>query len=136
MGERPFSGRFVVEALSGGDVLCKGPMLGGQTLRLGLTARLRTDGITVIVGSARVQPYDQEIFRHLGLDPAAQRILVLKSSVHFRNDFQDMAGAVLIVDSPGVNVTDTRKLAYRRLRPNVRIAPLGPTRAERMISHG
>jgi microcystin degradation protein MlrC len=129
-GPLPFRGRFVVEALSDGNVLCKGPMLKGQTLRLGPTARLRHGGIIIIVGSARIQPYDQEIFRHLSVDPAAQRVLVLKSSVHFRNDFQDMAGAVLVVDSPGVNVTDTRLLPYRKLRDDVRISPLGPTRRE------
>jgi microcystin degradation protein MlrC len=132
----PFRGRFLVEALSDGNVLCKGPMLGGQTLRLGPTARLRHGGITIVVGCARIQPYDQEIFRHLGIDPAAQRILVLKSSVHFRNDFQDMAGAVLVVDSPGVNVTDTRTLPYRKLRHDVRVAPLGPTRGELAGSRG
>jgi len=126
----PFLGRFMVEALSDGNILCKGPMLGGQTLRLGPTALLRHAGITIVVGSARIQPYDQEIFRHLGIDPTAQRVLVLKSSVHFRNDFQDIAGAVLVVDSPGVNVTDTRRLPYRHLRHDVRIAPLGPTRGE------
>jgi microcystin degradation protein MlrC len=125
-----------VEALSDGTILCKGPMLKGQTLRLGPTARLRTGGITVIVGSARIQPYDQEIFRHLGLDPATQRVLVLKSSVHFRNDFQQIASAVLIVDSPGINTTDTRKLPYRKLRADVRLAPLGPTRGEWMRVRG
>lgn len=128
--------RFTVEALSNGDVNCKGPMLNGQTLRLGPSARLRTGGISVIVGSARIQPYDQEIFRHLGLDPTSQRLLVLKSSVHFRNDFQAIAGAVLIVDSPGLNLTDTRSLPYRKLRPDVRIAPLGPTRDELLASRG
>ena len=124
------SGRFTVETLSAGDVLCKGPMLRDQTLRLGPTALLRIGGIRIVVASARMQPYDQEVFRHLGLDPAAQRLLVLKSSVHFRNDFEAIAGAVLIVDSPGVNITDPRELSYRNLRLDVRLAPLGKTLRE------
>jgi microcystin degradation protein MlrC len=119
-----------VEALSAGDVLCKGPMLRDQTLRLGPTALLRIGGIRIVVASARMQPYDQEVFRHLGLDPATQRLLVLKSSVHFRNDFEAIAGAVLIVDSPGVNVTDPREFGYRKLRPDVRLVPLGETLGE------
>ena len=102
-------------------------MLRGQTLRLGPTALLRIGGVRIVVASARIQPYDQEIFRHLGVEPASQRILVLKSTVHFRNDFEAIASAVLIVDSPGVNVTDHRLLGYRRLRSDVRISPLGPT---------
>jgi microcystin degradation protein MlrC len=51
----------------------------------------------------------------------------LKSAVHFRNDFESIASAVLIVDSPGVNVTDHRQLGYRKLRSDVRLTPLGPT---------
>jgi microcystin degradation protein MlrC len=125
-----FSGRFTVEALSAGDVLCKGPMLRDQTLRLGPTALLRIGAIRIVVASARMQPYDQEVFRHLGLDPAAQRLLVLKSSVHFRNDFEAIAGAVLIVDSPGLNITDPRELSYQKLRLNVRLVPLGETLGE------
>jgi microcystin degradation protein MlrC len=125
--ETPVRGRFVVEALSDGNVPCKGPMFHAQTLRLGPTALLRIGEVRIVVASARIQPYDQEFFRHLGLDPAAQRILVLKSAVHFRNDFESIASAVLIVDSPGVNVTDHRQLAYRKLRSDVRLTPLGPT---------
>jgi microcystin degradation protein MlrC len=132
----PVRGRFVIEALSDGNVLCKGPMLHGQTLRLGPTALLRIGGVRIVVASTRIQPYDQEIFRHLGLEPAAQRILVLKSTVHFRNDFEGIASAVLIVDSPGVNVTDHRLLGYQKLRPDVRISPLGPTLNELRGQHG
>ncbi|MEA1672726.1 M81 family metallopeptidase [Nitrospirillum sp. BR 11163] len=123
--ETPLVARFTVEAISDGIVTGKGPMMRGQTMRLGRTALLRTGGIRIVVASARMQPYDQEVLRHLGLDPAAQKILVLKSSVHFRNDFQDMAAAVLVVDSPGFNITDPRHFPYRRLRPDVRIAPRG-----------
>jgi len=125
--ETPVRGRFVVEALSDGTVSCKGPMLRGQTLRLGPTALLRLGGVRIVVASARIQPYDQEIFRHLGVEPASQRLLVLKSTVHFRNDFEAIASAVLIVDSPGINVTDPRRLEYRKLRADVRVSPLGPT---------
>jgi microcystin degradation protein MlrC len=128
--DQPLRGRFTVEALSSGEVLCKGPMLCGQTLRLGATALLRSRGVRMVVASARIQPYDQEVFRHLGLDPAAQRLLVLKSSVHFRNDFEAIAGAVLIVDSPGVNITDPRSFGYRKIRDDVRLVPLGPTLRE------
>jgi microcystin degradation protein MlrC len=133
--EAPFAARFVVEAVSDGNVPCQGAMLRGQVLRLGPTALLRTDGIRIVVASARMQPYDQEVFRHLGLDPRTQRLLVLKSSVHFRDDFEAIAGAVLVVDSPGFNVIDHRLFPYKRLRPDVRIAPLGPVLAE-LRQHG
>jgi microcystin degradation protein MlrC len=128
--DEPLRGLFTVEALSAGNVVCKGPMLRDQTLRLGTTALLRIGAVRIVVASARIQPYDQEIFRHLGLDPSAQRLLVLKSTVHFRNDFEAIASCVLIVDSPGVNITDPRSFNYRKLRQDVRLLPLGQTLRE------
>ena len=51
-------------------------------------ALLALGGVRVAVGSRKIQAADQEIFRHLGVEPAAQKILALKSSVHFRADFE------------------------------------------------
>jgi len=67
-------------------------MLGGVLMQLGPMALLGYAGgpgeeavdVDVIVGSARQQPYTQSIFHHLGVEPTAQKILALKSSVHFR----------------------------------------------------
>ena len=134
-GETPFVGRFRIEALSDGVVACPGAMLRGQILRFGKTALLASGGIRIVVASARIQPYDQAVFRHLGLDPAAQRILVLKSTVHFRADFEPIAGDVLVVEAPGFNLTDHRQFPYRRLRPELRLMPLGPSFGEHR-AHG
>jgi microcystin degradation protein MlrC len=95
-------------------------------MKLGLTALLETGGVRVAVASAKVQLADQAMLRHLGVEPAAQNILALKSSVHFRADFQPIAEAVLVVVSPGPVVLDNRALAFRRLRPGLRIMPGGP----------
>ena len=66
------------------------------------------------------------MLRHLGVEPARQKILVLKSSVHFRADFAPIADEILVVEASGPIVVDQRKLSYRRLRPGIRVAPLGP----------
>ena len=130
-GHRPLRGRFKVKALGDGNFVARGPMLDGVAMQLGPMALLgHVDGaseVDVIVGSARQQPYTQSIFHHLGLEPAAQKILALKSSVHFRAAFQDIAEAVMVVAAPGVNLADPRDFAYRRLRPGVRLVPGGAT---------
>ena len=79
--------------------------------------------VRVIVASRKLQAGDQAIFRHLGLEPAAQRILALKSSVHFRADFEPLASEVLVVEAPGPNAADPAKLPYRNLREGVRRTP-------------
>ena len=129
-GHAPFAGTFVVERLGDGRFTGTGPMWGGNAIELGPMALLRVcsgaEGVRVIVASAKMQAGDQAIFRHLGVEPAAQRILALKSSVHFRADFQPIAAEVLVVAAPGPVTADTTQLPYRNLRRGLRIAPHGP----------
>ena len=63
------------------------------------------------------------MFRHLGVEPTAEKILVLKSSVHFRADFQPIAEEVLVVAAPGPNPVDHGEFDYKNLRPEIRRMP-------------
>jgi microcystin degradation protein MlrC len=125
-GETPFAGRFTVEALGDGRFTATGPMFGGARMDLGPMAGLRIGGVEVVVSSKKMQAADRAMFRHLGIEPAERAIVVLKSSVHFRADFAPIAGDIVVVASPGPNPVDHLALDYRRLRPGVRLAPLGP----------
>ena len=125
-GDPPFTGRFLVEKLSDGRFLCTGPFYGGTRTELGPTALLRIGGVRVVVTSGRMQAADQEMFRHLGVDPTVVKILGLKSTVHFRADFQPIAHEVLVVDAPGASIDKPEQLPYRRLRQGIRLRPLGP----------
>lgn len=122
-GHHPYKGEFEVEAVSSGEFIGDGPMSRGRTFRLGPTALLRTGGVRVVVVSGRAQVLDQEMFRHLGVDPTRQRILAIKSSVHFRAAFQDIAEQVLVVVAPGPNVADHLAIPYRNLRPGLALMP-------------
>jgi microcystin degradation protein MlrC len=102
-------------------------MLKGWNLELGPMALLAAEGTRVVVAERKMQPMDQAPFRHLGVEPAREKIVALKSSVHFRADFEPIAEDVLVVESPGAMVVDPAKLPFRRLRPEVRMNPLGPT---------
>ncbi|WP_119458805.1 M81 family metallopeptidase [Rhodospirillaceae bacterium SYSU D60014] len=126
-GHRPFDGTFRVERLGDGSFAATGPFYRGSRMRLGPMALLSVAGVRVIVASVKQQAADQAMFRHLGVEPAEQNILALKSSVHFRADFQPIAGTVLVVAAPGPNPIDHRLLPYRRLRSGVRLMPAEPT---------
>jgi microcystin degradation protein MlrC len=102
-------------------------MMTNWQLALGPMALLRSGGVRVAVSSKKVQAMDQEPFRHLGTEPRAERIVALKSSVHFRAHFEPIAEDVLVVESPGAMIVDPVKLPFKRLRPGVRMRPLGPT---------
>lgn len=124
-GDPPFGALFKVENLSDGRFLCTGPFYGGNRTNLGPTALLRLGGVRVIVTSKRMQAADQEQFRHIGAEPKTTKILGLKSSVHFRADFQPIAHEVLVAAAPGAAPMDPRTLPYKKLRRGVRLVPKG-----------
>lgn len=128
LGGGPVEGVFEVERLGDGDIHCTGPMFAGWHLQLGPMACLRhvASGVRVVLASRKFQAADRALLRHVGVEPAQQALLALKSSVHFRNDFEAIASEVLIVKSPGPCTLDPADLPWRRLRPGVRLGPLGP----------
>ena len=125
-GHQPVRGRFTVERLSDGKFTCTGPMFRNFRMSLGPMAVLRQAGVRVVLSSHKCQAADQQMFRHIGVDPVQQRVVALKSSVHFRADFQPIAREVLVVRSPGPALADPAEFPWRRLRPGIRLRPLGP----------
>jgi microcystin degradation protein MlrC len=105
-----------------------GPMYGGAKFQIGPMALVTDEasGVSAVLAAKRIQVVDQEMFRHVGVEPAEVPILGLKSTVHFRAHFQPIAEAILCVESPGAHVSDPTELPYRRLRKGVRLRPLGP----------
>jgi microcystin degradation protein MlrC len=89
--------------------------------------RISDSDVRVVIASRKMQAADQAVLRHLGVEPHAAGILALKSSVHFRADFQPIAAKVMVVAAPGPNPVDHTRLAYRHLRSGVRLMPNGPT---------
>jgi microcystin degradation protein MlrC len=127
-GETPVEAAWRVVRLGSGVFTGTGPMYGGAKFNIGPMALLTDEesGISAVLACRRIQAVDQEMFRHVGVEPAAVPILALKSTVHFRAHFQPIAAAVLCVQSPGAHVTDPAELPYRNLRPGVRLRPCGP----------
>jgi microcystin degradation protein MlrC len=130
-GETPVVARWQVRRLGDGIFTGSGPMYGGAKFRIGPMALLTDSdsGVSAVLAAKRIQAVDQEMFRHVGVEPAQVPILGLKSTVHFRAHFQPIAAAILCVQSPGAHVTDPVDLPYRHLRPGIRLRPLGPARS-------
>ena len=130
VGSNPYQAQFIVEALGNGNFIFTGDMYKNSPAQLGPMALLKIDDdeadVRVIVGSKRVQCLDLAIFRHLGVEPTRQRILAVKSSVHFRADFDPIASEIIVVAAPGANSCEPEKLTYQNLRKAVRQGPDGP----------
>ena len=118
-------GPWTVVALSDGAFEGTSPMLRSKTAQMGKTAVLRQNGVEVLVASIRQQPIHRETFSHLGIDPAARKIVALKSSVHFRAGFQPIAEEVITCASPGMNLADPADFTYAKLLAAIRRRPGG-----------
>jgi microcystin degradation protein MlrC len=129
-GEVPVEAQWRVVRLGDGRFTGTGPMFGGAKFQIGPMALLTDEvsGVSAVLAAKRIQAVDQEMFRHVGVEPAAVPILGLKSTVHFRAHFQPIAETILCVNSPGAHVSDPAELPYRNLRPGIRLHPMGPTR--------
>ncbi len=125
-GVVPFRGNFTVAKLGSGILRTTGPHVGGRNLNLGKMAQLRIGGVSIVLSSVRMQAHDQAPFRHVGIEPAEQKILALKSTVHFRADFGPLADDILVVLAPGGHWSDPSMYPYRKLRAGVKLYPLGP----------
>ena len=127
--DTPYTGEFTVEALGDGVFTCTGPMFKNFRMTLGSMACLRSKeapGVRVVLASRKCQAADQEMFRHVGVEPRQNRVVVLKSSVHFRADFQPLAKEVLVAKSPGPALADPTEFKWRKLRHGVKLKPFGP----------
>jgi microcystin degradation protein MlrC len=125
-GVKPFEGTFSVGRLGSGKMRTSSQVSGARDIELGPMALLTIGGVGVAVTSKRMQALDQTPFIHLGVSPREQKILALKSTCHFRAEFEPMAEKVIVVIAPGGYLADPARYPYRRLRPGVRLRPLGP----------
>ena len=112
----PITVEGYVRLLSDGTYRNRGPMSTGLEVSFGRTAVLEIDGIDVIVASHRQQPYDPEAFRSHGITPERQRVLVLKSTVHYRAAFEPIAGGIREVSAPGLCSPDLSSFTYEHVR--------------------
>ena len=114
-----------VKTLSDGRFILKGPMGRGTAGNMGRTAVVQIGGIEIILTERRIQPYDAQVLRSVGIEPKARKLIALKSAVHFRADYTPIAHQILDVDTPGVHSPNLFNYDYQKLRRP--IYPLDPT---------
>lgn len=87
----------------------------GFTAPVGNAAALAVAGNIVIVNDVRGQVFSPSCFADLGIDPTDQRALVVKSTQHFREQFEPLARAIVYCETPGVLALDIDPARYRNL---------------------
>lgn len=92
-----------------------GAYMTGQQVPMGDAAVLRTAfGLNVVLTAERVMPFDDTHIRRVGIDPAAETVLVAKSGSAWKLAFQAIARRVIVVDTGGVCASLVERLPYTR----------------------
>ncbi len=96
------------------------PVLKGRrdlhSFDMGKTATLRYKGNDIVVTSAPCQFNFLDDWRHVGVEPTAKSIIVVKSPVHFREHFEPIASTIIDVDTPGLSQVDIRRNKYKHIK--------------------
>lgn len=123
----PLDLEVYVKTTSDGRFVYTSPMLTGVPGDLGAMARLQVGGrggLDILVGSARSQVFDAEVFRLHGIDVTTYDIVGLKGSQHFRAGFTELATEIITADSPGL--TTLRVETFEHVRADGPRWPIDP----------
>ncbi len=123
LSDAPLRGRFKVLAISDGKCTLTGPMMTGLTVHLGPSACLEIDGIRIAVVSGKKQLLDRQLLRMVGIHTEQMQIVVVKSSNHFRADFQPHASHVIVAKAAGPMAADPADLPWQKLPAAMRRRP-------------
>ena len=115
----PVSVMAYVKKLSDGKYISKAQMSYGVEFNHGKTAVVEIAGNYVIITSIARQPYDIEIFYNHGITPEEQKLLVVKSAIHYRATFEKVASEMIPLALSGYSVPIPQIYKYRKWKGNV-----------------
>lgn len=108
------SGR--VKIISDGVFIHKGPMGTSKEGRMGKTVLLNCEGIEIILVEQRIPPHDLQLYRSIGIEPTDKKIIVVKSSVHFRAAHEPIAKKIIEVDGLGLTSPRLATFPFKKIR--------------------
>src|ERR1700712_285357 len=85
----------------------------------GDAAHIVLNGIDIILNSTRAQSFDPSLFSAMGIDPAAKKILVIKSTNHFYASFSKIAATIIYCAAGTPYPNNPAKTPYRRARKDI-----------------
>ena len=88
---------------------------GGGDWPSGKAVCVEGGGVTLVLSTTRTQCFAVEAFTSFGVDLAAMRAVVVKSSNHFEASFRKLSDRIVIVSTPGALTPDPCLLPYRKV---------------------
>jgi microcystin degradation protein MlrC len=116
MHGEPVHIRGRIERVHDGVYRTSGYYMTGRTFTMGTTAVLSVAGNTVVVTEMAVPPFHSEQLSSIGVDVQGASIVVVKGALAWRGAYEDIAGEIIEVATPGVCPVDVSSL-QRRSQP-------------------
>ena len=111
----PVIGNFTVHSVHDGRFRLAGPAGKGLRIRLGKTAVLELNNLTVLVCESPMMCGDLNFYRAFGLDPSSFQLVVIKANTSFRENYARIASSIHVADTPGAASADLLSLPFRNL---------------------
>ena len=112
----PISLTGEVKLISNGKFKAQVAMARGLTMNMGRSAVLSVGPVDIAIISRHIEPYDPECFRSLGMEPLSYDYVMLKSRIHYRVGFRDLAKQVIECAGRGVCTSDYSQLTFAKVR--------------------
>ena len=112
-GPVPIRGR--VRLLSDGYWVHEGPENAGVAAEPGLTAVVEVDGVQLILNSLKIAPGDLQQLKSAGIDPARQKIIVVKAAVRWRGGYAPITKHAIHVNTPGLGSIDLASFGFENV---------------------
>ncbi|HJQ55542.1 MAG TPA: MlrC C-terminal domain-containing protein, partial [Vineibacter sp.] len=87
---------------------------GNSRVPVGDMAAFDVNGVAVVCNSLRAQCKSIDAFTNVGVDPAARKVVVVKSMQHFHAEYAPVASEILYVAVPGAVAPDFLKMPYAK----------------------
>jgi len=113
---KPISLTGEVKLISNGKFQAQVAMARGLTINMGTSAVLSVGTVDIAIISRHIEPYDPECFRSLGMEPMAYDYVMLKSRIHYRVGFRNLAKQVIECAGRGVCTSDYSQLTFDKVR--------------------
>lgn len=110
MHGEPLRIRGHVERITDGTYRSTGYYMTGQTFSMGTTAVLSVADNMIVVTERAVPPFHAEQLSSVGVDVRRASIVVVKGALAWRGAYEDVAGEIIEVATPGVCPVDVSSL--------------------------
>ncbi|MEO8407898.1 MAG: MlrC C-terminal domain-containing protein, partial [Oxalobacteraceae bacterium] len=115
-----------VRAITDGEFRVSGPIYTGSTIQMGRSVLFDIGAAQIVVTEQRVEPYDLGVFTSVGIDPAQQTFLILKSRMYCRPVFMPIGKGMVECDSDSGGPTSSNYALFPIRKIRRPIYPLDP----------